>query len=277
MRRTRRRKRWTWFPVIGTSDPNVDGTDDTNGRTFGIPFDGSGATNAIAFPLVPDVQTDPDSAVDQTAQVALALSTDYEIERIVGKCWVSASAPADDVGAIAPKIVQVGVGLFIAAQADAQAGGGVNLPLGAPTLIELLENYNPISNDTAREPWMWKRDWILSTGRPNSLTLASSPTNFMPVVTTVNLTGTIFTQMNPFPTSNIQYGSVMDGPHVDCKSNRRVRSHQRLWCIAATRSLDTILGNDQPSQNVLGDVKGIIAIRVLGATRKPTRSASFKN
>lgn len=279
MRRTRRRKRWTWFPIIGTQDENPEGSDDTNGRTFAVPFDGSGASNAIVFPLIPDVQTDPDAGLDQSAQIALALSTDYEIERIVGKVWVSATAPADDVGAVAPKIIQVGVGLFIAAQADAQAGGGVNLPLGAPTLIELLENYNPISNDTAREPWMWKRDWILSTGRPSTAGFQQSGLNFEPVHTTVS-SGVGFTTpvvVAGAPTNNMGYGSVMDGPHIDCKSNRRVRSHQRLWCIAAVRSLDRILANTNPDANVLGDMKGIIAIRVLGASRRPTRSASFKN
>lgn len=272
--RRRRRRKWTWFPIIGTVDP-TEGRDDTNGRVFGIPFDGSGASNAIAFPLIPDVQSEADAALGNAAQLLLALSTDYEIERIVGKCFVSASAPQDDVGAIAPKVVQVGCGLFIAKQADAQAGGGNNLPLGAATLIELLENYSPISNDTATMPWMWKRDWILSTGRTNLIT-ASDPTNFMMTAQAQSVGGFgLGTFVPGAPTTNIGYGSVMDGPHVDSKVNRRVRSDSRLWFIAAVRSLDRLLGNVTPTANVLGEVKGLINIRVLGATRKPHKTGSF--
>lgn len=274
MRRIRRRKRWTWFPIIGTVDP-TEGTDDTNGRVFGIPFDGSGASNAIAFPLIPDVQTDPDEAVAGTAQLLLALSTDYEIERIVGKCFVSASAPQDDVGAIAPKVVQVSCGLFVAKQADKNAGGGPNVPLGGNTLIELLENYNPGSSDTVTYPWMWKRDWILSTGRPN-LNIQSDPTNFMPVDSIQTVGGSSVVTVQPgAPTTNVLYGSVMDGPHVDSKVNRRVRSDSRLWFIASVRSLDRLLGNVTPTANVLGEVKGVINIRVLGATRRPAKTGSF--
>lgn len=268
--RTRRRKRWTWFPILGTTDP-TEGTDDTDGRTFGVPFDGSGATNAIVFPLIPDVQTDADATLGQAAQVLLALSTDYEIERIVGKVWVSVSAPADDGVVLAPKTILVGIGLFVAKQADTNAGGGPNIPIGAASLPELLENFSPLSNDTARQPWMWKRDWILSTGRPN-LATASGPTNFEPVIS-VTTAGAV--QAAGAPTTNIGYGSVMDGPHIDCKVNRRVRSDERLWCIAAARSLDRILDNFNPSANVLGDMKGLINIRVLGATRKPSKGASF--
>lgn len=272
MRTRRKRKRFTWFPIIGTQNGVPENTDDTNGRIFGVPVDGSGASNAIAFPLLPDVQTDADNVLGNNAQLLLALSTDYEIERIVGKCFVGARGPNDAGAEVAPKVIQAACGLFVAKQADAQAGGGVNLPLGAPTLIELLENYSPATNDTARSPWMWKRDWILSTGR---LPLSPSTANaFMPVMTNVgganNLVGATF------PTSNVQYGSVMDGPHVDSKVNRRVRSDSRLWFIVAARSLDRLLGNqDEPTANVLSEVVGCINIRVLGALRRPQKTGSF--
>lgn len=269
--RRRRRKRWTWFPILGAADPNVEGTDDADGRVFAIPVDGSGASNAIIFPLIPDVQTDPDRETLVTnAQLLLALSIDYEIERIVGKVFVSAAAPVDDSPTtIFPKVIQVGVGLFVAKQADDQAGGGPDIPIGSSALPELLENYNPVSNDTAMSPWMWKRDWILSTGRPSPLATGDS---FTPTVT---ISGGVPVIVPGAPTTNINCGSVMDGPHIDSKVNRRVRSDSRLWCIAAARSLDRLLNNQNPTTNTLIDVKGLIAIRVLGATRKPHRSGSF--
>lgn len=271
----RRRKRWTWFPILGAADPNVEGTDDVDGRIFAIPVDGSGASNAIVFPLIPDVQTDPDRETLVTnAQLLLALSIDYEIERIVGKCFVSASASADDApGTIFPKVIQVGVGLFVAKQADDQAGGGPDIPLGAASLPELLENFNPCSNDTAMSPWMWKRDWLLTTGRPAPNPNAASDA-FTTQVTNTIAVGNVTTE-GGMPTTNIGYGSVMDGPHVDSKVNRRVRSDSRLWCIASARSLDRILNNTNPTANAIADVKGLIAIRVLGATRKPHRTGSF--
>lgn len=273
MARRTRRRRYTWFPILGTTDPNPEGNDDTDGRTFAVPFDGSGATNAIAFPLIPDVQTEPDTAVANTNQIQLSLSSDYVIERIVGKCFVAVGAPADDVDAIAPKILLCGVGLFVANQADAQAGGGPNIPVGAAGIAELLENYNPLSNDTARQPWMWKRDWILHTGRPDTSALAADENTFGTIVTVVPNVGPVVAA--GAPTTNINCGSVMDGPHIDVKVSRRVRSNQRLWCIAAVRSLDRILENANPTSNILGTMKGLINVRVLGALRKPTRQSSF--
>lgn len=271
--RRRRRKRWTWFPILGAADPNVEGTDDFDGRVFSVPVDGSGATNAIVFPLIPDVQTDPDRETAETnAQLMLALSTDYEIERIVGKCFVAVSGPADDPPTtIAPKVVQVGVGLFVAKQADDQAGGGPDIPLGSASLPELLENYNPCSNDTARSPWMWKRDWLLSTQRPSPAAAGDA----FGVIQNAGISVAVPSAFASLPASNVYCGSVMDGPHVDSKVNRRVRSDSRLWCIAAARSLDRILNNQNPTTNVLIDMKGLIAIRVLGALRAPKKTGSF--
>lgn len=272
--RRRRRRRFQWFPILGAQDPNEGGTDDLNGRVFAVPVDGSGTTNAIIFPLVPDVQTDPDNAnLVQAGMLINALSTDYLIERIVGSCFVSAAAPADDVNTNFPKVIQCGVGLFVARQADEQTGGGPDVPIAATTAGEVLENYNVLSNDTSRSPWMWQRTWILSTGRPIT-PFAVGDGHFTPAVTFAPGTGTPV--LNPAPQTNMQYGSVMDGPHVDCKTNRRVRSNERLWCIAAARSLDRLLNLPQnPTVGAFSDMKGVISIRVLGATRKPTRRSSF--
>jgi len=122
---------------------------------------------------------------------------------------------------------------------------------------------------------MWKRDWILNTGRTNVADSAQIA-NFASFTENVNLSGTLFVSRHDgAPSTNIGYGSVMDGPHVDIKVNRRVRSDSRLWFIAAVRSLDILLGNPTPNANVLGEVKGIVNIRVLGATRRPHKTGSF--
>lgn len=265
--RTRRKKRWTWLPVIGTLDP-AGGTDDTNGRTFGVPVDPSGASNIIIFPLVPDVQTDEDNVLGLNAQLLLALSTDYEIERIVGKMFVSFGAPIDDVEAVFVKVVQVSAGLFVAKQSEVD----VTLPVETASLAQQLENYNPASNDTTGHPWMWRRDWVLSSGRHQPI-FADGRTHFGPVVTN---TGLGLLKQDGAPTTNISYGSVMDGPHIDVKSNRRVRSDSRLFCAVSVRSLDRQLDNITPTGGLVGaEVKGIINIRVLGATRRPQKQGSF--
>lgn len=273
MRRTKRRKKFAWFPILGAANVNEQ-PDDLNGRTFGIPFDGSGNSVPLIFPLLPDVQQEVEQIQpDLPGQLVEALGQDYVIERIVGKFFVAATGPADDVETLFPKIVQVSAGLFVARQADDNAGGGPNLPIGAASALEASENYSPNTDDNVRRPWMWRRDWILSTGRPNQ-NIAAAPNPWAPVVTNVGIGGLIAFQQAP-ATSNIQYGSVLDGPHVDIKSVRRVRSDERLWCAVAVRALDRYFNFPSPTVGAVSEVNGLVTLRVLGALRKTVNRSNF--
>lgn len=273
MRKTRRRRKFAWFPILGAANPNEQ-PDDLNGRVFGVPFDGSGNSVPLVFPLLPDVQQEVEQIQpDQPGQLVEALGQDYLIERIVGKVFVAAGSPADDATFIFPKIVQVSCGFFVARQADDNAGGGPNLPIGAASQLELSENYSPISDDNVRRPWMWRRDWILSTGRPNS-NQAALRTPFGPVATNTGGPNNLVTQ-SAVPTCNTMYGSVMDGPHVDIKTSRRVRSDERLWFIVGVRALDRLFNVENPSVGALAEVNGLVQIRVLGALRRPNNRSNF--
>lgn len=275
MRRNRRRKKFAWFPILGAADP-TDGNDDLNGRVFSVPWDGSGTSNAIIFPLVPDVQQEAEQIQpDLPGQLVEGLGQDYLIERIVGKVFVAASSAADDQETFFPKTVQVACGFFVARQADDNTGGGPNLPIGAASLAEVLENYSPLNDDNVRRPWMWQRNWILTTGRPNP-NLATDVTAFNSVYTNIP-SGVGFTTPvgRGIPVCNMEYGSIQDGPHVDIKTSRRVRSDERLWFIAAARSLDRILDNVNPTVGVQSSLKGLVQIRVLGALRRPNNRSNF--
>lgn len=273
MRRTRRkRKKFAWFPILGAANINEQ-PDDLNGRVFGIPFDGSGNSVPLVFPLLPDVQQEAEQVqADLPGQLVEALGQDYIIERIVGKFFVAATGPADDAETVFPKIVQISAGIFVARQADDNAGGGPNLPIGAAAAIELSENYSPNTDDNVRRPWMWRRDWVLATGRPQQ-NAAAAPTPFMPVHTNTGGANNLVTAITP--TANTQCGSVLDGPHVDIKTVRRVRSDERLWCIVAVRALDRYFNAPNPTVGALSEVNGLVSLRVLGALRRPSNRSNF--
>lgn len=270
--RRKRKSKYTWFPIIGAADTAEGGNDDFNGRAFSLNLAPNGGTSIIIFPLVPDAQVEADSInPNDPGQLVQFIGQDYVIERIVGKCFIGAQGPEDDPGppeVIFPKVVQVGVGLFVARQADNNTGGGPNIPIGSASAQEAVENFSPLNNDNVREPWMWRRDWLLTTGRQGADTLGATTAfqNFF--------SGTISGQ-SMCPTANTSCGSVLDGPHIDVKSVRRVRKDERLWCVAAARTMDVLLGIRIPTTIIDGGVKGYITLRVLGQLRKAFNRSNF--
>lgn len=276
MRKRRTKRKFTWFPVIGSAGP-AETEDDFNQLVGQFPVTPIGDTGVFINPLIPDVPMEGDE-IDPSApgQLVQSLGQEYYIERIVGKCMVGVAAPADDPPTtIFPKQVLIGCGIFVARANDADVGGGANTPIGSATLPERQENYSPLGVDAIREPWMWRRVWILHTGRPEANTNVAlgpfGPSYHLFAATTVGLGGA--------PKTNLQYGSVADGPHVDVKSVRRVGNDERLWFALAVRALDIEFGGVPPNAINGGDGGGGVGLvfdyRVLGRLTRARGKSSF--
>lgn len=233
----RRRTKYTWFPVLGTA---VDGGVTGNETLPGFPFTvGSpiteGAGDPLITPLIPDREPDVPTTSDEN--LVDFLGSDYIVKRIVGKIYGFASAAAGT----SPPIILFAAGIFVARANESNP----NEAIGASTAAERVLNYGPLDVSNIREPWMWRRTWVLKNSNSNG------------AFTGAGLDSTYHA------------GSVMDGPHIDVKVSRRVRNDERLWMAlqAATILID---GASTPAS-----VDGFVDYRVLGALRKAKNRSAF--
>lgn len=268
-----RRRKYTWFPVIGTVGPGETG-DNFAQRIFTLSVAPNGGTEIAITPIVPDVPLEGDD-IDVTAggQLSQALGQEYVIERIVGKLFLSVHGPGDDgAGAVFPKVLLVGAGFFVARANDSDVGGGPDAPIGSATVAERIENYGVLGEDAIREPWMWRRTWVLSTQRPR-VAFAANSGAFQPVRNTI--AGTGLSQNGGAPNTNIDAASSLDGPHFDVKSVRRVGNDERLYFVVSVRTLDNVLTADPPNQVLIDGLSGVLDFRVLGQLRRAKGKSSF--
>lgn len=268
MRRRKAKRRYTWFPVVGAAGPaENDNFAQLIGSFTVTPF---GVTDTTISPLVPDVPMEGDAInVNAPGQLVQALGQEYYVERIVGKCFLAHSAPLDDLPTTAfNKTALIGCGIFVARANDEDVGGGPNTPIGSATPAERNENYGVLGEDTIREPWLWRRTWILNTGRTAN---NGAPGPFLPQFETIN--GQIVYTGGGVP-NNLVHGSALDGPHFDAKSVRRVGNDERLWFAISVRSLDAILNVPGGSNNV-STVSLVLDYRVLGRLTRPHNRSTF--
>jgi len=232
MRRTRRRK-YTWFPILGTldADPELStGLLELN-ITTGVNPDEAGVV--LTAPLIPDLT--PEDVAAQQDQLVDYIGTEYYIERIVGKIH---AGPVQ--GSSSPENVLLACGLFVA---RAESGGGAT-PIGTSTVTR-NQNYGPLNPDTYQRPWMWRRTWVMSN-------LAAFPAAVP----------------GPFPSTTSQ-GSVLDGPHVDVKSKRRVQKDERLFFAAQAVCPVNLANTGLATVGIVAD------FRILGRLARAKNRSAF--
>lgn len=262
----RRRTRGTWFPTIGTSiaTPDEQGDDVLNGRSFNMSFSGSSGQPVGIFtiltPLTFDQPFEGDFLTQDTDSLSDIIGSEYILQRIVGKIFITRVhdfADGDEQDR-APAFL-VGAGFFVARANDESVGGGADTPIGSATEPERRDNYSPLDVDTVREPWIWRRTWILGAG--------GIPTGaaFDPTLPNVAYN---------FPASTTGYGSVLDGPHIDSKVKRRVTQDNRLFlAVSATPfPIDSPIPGGAGSQLSVG---GYLDYRIFGSLRKAKNSSAF--
>jgi len=242
MRTRRRRNRGTWFPVLSTYPNEAEpiaplttilelGTDDNEINVTGV------------LPLTFDYPQEPASADRTVETLSELIGSEYLFKRLVGKAFIGHNTVP---GLNERPAVLVGLGFFVARAADDASLFGATLPIGANDNID--EDYGPLHPNTIREPWMWRRTWLLG-GNPEG----ANP------------------QFATLPAGTWGYGSVMDGPHVDIKVKRRVRQDERLWvALQARRWPLTTVPDNSPSQ-----VQMCLDYRIFGELRKARNTSSF--
>lgn len=207
---------------------------------------GQGPINTLIFPVIPDAPAEGDTAatLDPAGVLALAVGTEWFCERIVGSLYVGLQLP--DTGVTFPPSALVAAGFFVARCNDDDSGGGQATPIGSASAAERNANYSPLHIDAVREPWMWRKSWLLG--------------------------GAVRVQdgFSEFPTTNAFYGSIADGPKVDCKSVRRIGQDDRLFFAISTVCLRGPQEGVQP-----GRIDICLDVRVLGNTRKAKNDGKF--
>lgn len=225
MAKRRGRRRGVWFPTLGTIGSGEVADDDDAGIFGQITIVGTDSEESSVFltDLTFDkpIEDELDSTVPEGRSMADIIGSEYILRRIVGKLFIGldASAPnqAGPLGALCT------AGFFVARAEDSSTeGAGQGLPIGSETLVERRENYSPAAVSTIREPWIWRRKWILGNkGREAGNVFG----------------GLIVPQVANYPPTTAQYGSVMDGPHIDAQTVRRVSQDDRLFFALAVRAL----------------------------------------
>lgn len=254
----RRRRRYTWFPNLGTGSAFTNG--DLTGRqiTLGVNLNGSPST--VVVPLTFDFP-------NETVQASVAgdtplgdfIGNEYIIERIVGNMFynISSAGNANTGGA-----VLVTAGIFVARADDANP----DIPIGSAAAADEINNYSPQFTNNIREPWMFRRTWLLGAQLG-----VNDGTGALVTTTTVG-TGTVVNAANryAYPQSNVFYGTAVGGPYVDVKSSRRVGQDERLFWVTAAQTwpVDTV-------DSGIINVGGLFDYRILGTLVKPHNRSTF--
>jgi len=246
--RKRRKTKYTWLPTIGQDAGAEAGVPDDAGFSFASAVTEKGEDLVLSVLLVDEPFEGNDEA---SVSLADQIGSEYYIRRIVGKFHASYSQLGQNVGnQIIPDSCLVTAGFFIA-RADTS---NLNEPIGAPTTP--LENYSPRARQNIREPWIWRRTWMLGNNLADGLTIP--PTGLV--------RGNCF-----FPATTAGYGSVLDGPHIDAKTSRRVRKEERLFFACS------VFGG--VTSGSVPDTPGLLQChldyRVLGALRKSVARGAF--
>lgn len=260
MAKRRRRRRGTWFPNLGTAGSPGDPDDDDYGRFFRIVADNNaGTSNTIILDLTFD-QPEEDEALSggvNRSTLADIIGSEYILRRIVGNFFCASDLNNNaETGSFATMVT---AGFFVARAEDSSTeAADISLPIGTETAVETRENYSPAQGSTIREPWIWRRRWILGNSVRFNGASAEGVTQFPPTNTT------------------FQPG-VMNGPFIDARTVRRVSQDDRLWFACSVRQLgplwDTPFINDGVAQNV--NVNCHLDYRLFGHLTKARNRGTF--
>lgn len=256
-----------WLPERGQFiGPDTETSNISNGFEFTLLVPGPSAVPNIItsiFPLVTDIPIDDDAFQgDSIRGLADIVGHDYFIKRIVGKMFAArreldlptAGGQLELVSTSKPTVF--GAGLFVAKANDSDSGGGADQPVASATPAERNDNYSPLELDAIRDPWIWRRTWVLGAKGLNVV--------YDPAVTARNVAY--------WPPSTTDYGSMADGPHIDARTKRVVRHKDRLWLSVSAFALSD--AEDQPNTNS-GFVSGYFDYRIFGNIIKPRNRGNF--
>jgi len=226
--RRKRRSRGTWFPILGTQGSGEGGDiRTTNAISFAVDAPADGNPSMAITPITYDYPQEAPDLSPTADTLTEIVGNEYICKRILGSCFAEYDSPynaQNNTGG--PDAVLTTVGIFVArAASGAAAPFQSDIPVGFAqgTLLDDVNTYSPQNPATIREPWMWRKSWILSNQRKWRARVEDTSDN---VRTVQHLT---------FPPNNI-YGTFRGGEAVDVKTRRRVGNDDRLFVVADVRS-----------------------------------------
>lgn len=217
MMRRKRRFRGIWMPPDLTHAINFTGQAPPATITAGTdtaikyqamgPFStglGQGETFATTIGLIGDFNdsTLPNAGPGQTLA---DIAVGYSLRRVVGKIFVTCDQVATN-DADNSYAFAVTCGIIVRRISDS---GGAVTALAGP---QFYENW--------RDPYLWRRTWVIEN-QPQAVLSA---------------------YYDPWPAHNAVGGSVHDGPHVDAKTRRTVKSEERLFLDIQATTLNGTAG-----------------------------------
>lgn len=253
----RRRKRRTglWLPVLGQSFEQSEGEtyyDGSHNFTL-LPVNNHNADGPIVevHPIVKDATQTPEAVFGDTASTFrdLVNGQDWTCQRIVGKfharVYPSQSQDTNDSNEYWA-FLKVSLGFFVARASDDEQA--------QPDLY--TNEFDPNQLNNVDNPWMFRRTWILK-----------NPQTYV--------TPELFSNDSDFPQTTAGYGSVLDGPHIDVKSKRRIKRDERLWCVIAAAGFNGTQITTSVAEGQQPNLRGNLDLRVYGGLRRPMKSAQF--
>lgn len=258
MYRRKRRSRGTWLPTFGTlvSENNESYL---SGFGFTLSVDDDGDIASLVYPITADAPAYQGDNVGNNTTMAEVIGNEYFLDRIVGKLFLHYT-PSEEVDLdVTSGPVLVSAGFFVARADDSNFMN----PVGGSTTDEVRDNYSPLELDTIREPWIWRRTWILGvagwqSAAPNSGTSGA---------------GTARYYTSKWPCANWLYGSVLDGPHIDAKTKRRVGQEDRLWLALSASYVPGWPKKGSGDQSAA--IYGYFDYRLHGALRRARQTGKF--
>jgi len=253
----RRRRKYTWLPTNGTDVELVQGTTDFVSTLFqwAITLNANASYQATQiFPLNPfDLPVKPDAQPVGPGGSTLSdvVGNEYVVERMVGNHYAGVISSDSSTGAQQILGVMVGLGFFVARADDTNQ----NQPIGGQ------ENYQVFRIDNQREPWMFRRTWLLN---PRFQTLNSNP------AAPFQANSERLFQSLPNWTSH--YVGANTGPFFDVKSVRRIRTDERLFAAMSIHLLPIL---DASALSGTIGVYGVTDLRILGALRRAKNKSNF--
>lgn len=245
--RRKRRAKYTWLPVLGTEQDTGGGGDQINkaGRDFSLSASAEGAGQII--PLTADLPRDEGIVPGDEGVLSDSIGQEWFLRRLVGKLSIHWGATPDNDSA---DYVRVNAGFLVARASvtDPDYPIGATATWAAGLSPSIYNAYDPGSNDVLREPWIWRRTWVL--GNP-----AIADGNNWP--------------RGLSPAHNLGFASSLDGPHIDAKTMRRISNDDRLYFVISASTLPLA---------VSAGTAGLMAhldLRILGALRRARNRGNF--
>lgn len=256
MGRFRRRKtKYTWLPQLGFQASTAEMDSVILPVSINAAALNGDPSDPNIFAIIPDAPKETAaSAFDE--HLSDYVGSEYTLRRIVGNIFFSAPHYVNTTN---PQATQVAIcaGFFVA-RVDAGDPSAI-VPIGATSAALRRQNYGPVHVQTTREPWIWRRTWMMS---PLTMTAAGAQ-NYL-ISAGDGFAGT-------YPLNNY-LGSVAEGSKVDAKTIRRIRGDERLFFSVQAVVLE--------AKGTIGSAtvsfpNGSMDLRFLGALRRARGKGAF--